>query len=185
MAWVLTAGETLRSRTDADAFESLYLAEYPRVHAIAMRTGLDANAAEDVAQEAFAQYHRRYPADADFASGWLRRAAAHLALNAIRTRRRREAREDRDAKAAAPLTLATGSETDPPALLAGEERRRDVQLAMAKLSERNATVLALRYSGMSYAEVGAALGIPASHVGSVLRRAEAAFKKEFENASRG
>jgi len=166
----------MRARDDADVFESLYLAEYPRVHAVAMRTGLDPNAAEDVAQEAFAQFHRRYPADAEFASAWLRRAAA---------RRRREAREDRDAKAAAPLTLATGSETDPPALLAGEERRRGVRLAMAKLSERNASVLALRYSGMSYVEVGAALGIPASHVGSVLRRAEAAFKKEFEDASPG
>jgi DNA-directed RNA polymerase specialized sigma24 family protein len=37
---------------------------------------------------------------------------------------------------------------------------------------------------MSYAEVGTALGIPVTHVGSVLRRAESAFKKEFEHASR-
>ena len=36
MAWVLTAGETMRARDDADVFESLYLAEYPRVHAVAM-----------------------------------------------------------------------------------------------------------------------------------------------------
>jgi RNA polymerase sigma-70 factor (ECF subfamily) len=59
-----------------------------------------------------------------------------------------------------------------------------VRAAMSKLSERHASVLALRYSGMSYAEIGAALGIPVTHVGSVLRRAESAFKKEFEYASR-
>lgn len=184
MAWALTVEGTMHGRTDAEAFESLYLAEYSRIHSIAMRTGLRASEAEDVAQEAFAQFHRTHRADAPFAAAWLRRAAVHLALNAIRARRRRVAREDRDARSAEPLESASASDADPTIRLENEERSAAVRAAMANLSSRHASVLVLRYSGMSYADVGAALGIPSSQVGSVLRRAESAFKKEFEHASR-
>ena len=184
MAWALTVEETMHGRTDADAFESLYMAHYQRVHAIAARTGLGADEAEDVAQEAFAQFHRRHKADAPFAAAWLRRAAVHLALNAIRARRRREAREDRDARSARALARAGEADADPPAALESEERSAAVRAVMGKLPARHAAVLALRYSGMSYADVGATLGIPANQVGSMLRRAESAFKKEFEHASR-
>jgi len=184
LAWALTVEEAMHVRTDANAFESLYLAEYPRIHGIAMRTGLDPSESEDVAQEAFAQYHRSHAADAPYAAAWLRRAVVHLAFNAIRSRRRRAAREERDHRTDEPLTRATTTETDTPSRLEHAERSAAVRAAMSTVSERHAPVLALRYSGMSYAEVGAALGIPVSHVGSVLRRAESAFKKEFEYASR-
>ena len=183
MAWALTVEETVHVRSDSDAFESLYLAEYPRIHAVAMRTGLDGAEAEDVAQEAFAQFHRSHPADAPYAAAWLRRAVAHLALNAIRARRRREQREERDYRTGDPMSGAAPS-GDPPSHLESAERSAAVRAAMARLSQRYAAVLALRYSGMSYVEVAAALGIPVTHVGSVLRRAESAFKKEFEDASR-
>lgn len=183
MAWVLTAGKTMPLGARADAFEALYLANYRQVHAVAKRVGLDASEAEDVAQEAFAQFHRRHPADAPYAVAWIRRAAAHLALNALRTRQRREAREEREARTSG--EAAASSAADPHAMIESAERRRAVRLAMGRLSQRHGTVLALRYSGMSYAEVAAAAGIPVSHIGSVLRRAESAFKKEFENASRG
>jgi len=39
-------------------------------------------------------------------------------------------------------------------------------------------VLALRYSGLSYAEVAEAMGIVVGQVGTVLRRAEARLKRE-------
>lgn len=185
LAWVMTAGDAMSLRTGADAFETLFLAEYPRVRAIAARTGLDAAEAEDVSQEVFAQFYGRHPADASYAAAWVRRAAAHLALNAIRTRRRRFAREEREAVAAKPLYEASTASSNPQSRLEEEERRRAVRLVMARLPRRHAAVLALRYAGMSYAEVAAALGVPASHVGSMLRRAELAFKKEFDHASLG
>lgn len=174
----------MRMRTDAEAFESLYLAEYSRIHAIAMRTGLGAAEAEDVAQDAFAQYHRMHRGDAPYAAAWLRRAVVHLALNAIRSRRRREAREDRNARAAEPIARSASADADPAARLESGERSSAVRAAMSRISDRHASVLALRYSGMSYAEIADALAIPVAHVGSVLRRAESAFKKEFEHASR-
>ena len=48
---------------------------------------------------------------------------------------------------------------------------------------RSAAVLALRYSGLSYAEVAAALGVGVGQVGTMLRRAEAALRKEITNAT--
>jgi RNA polymerase sigma factor (sigma-70 family) len=181
----MTAGESMTLRIGTDAFESLFLAEYPRVRAIAARSGLDAAESEDVAQEAFAQFYRRHPADASYAAAWLRRAAVHLALNAIRTRRRRSAREEREAVAATPMSDVATASSNPENLVEDDERRQAVRMAMARLPERHGAVLALRYSGMTYAEIAAALDVPAGHVGSMLRRAEIAFKKEFDHASLG
>ena len=58
-----------------------------------------------------------------------------------------------------------------------EERER-VRSAMRRLPARAAGVLALRYSGLSYAEVAEAMGIGVGQVGTVLRRAEARLKRE-------
>jgi RNA polymerase sigma-70 factor (ECF subfamily) len=44
-------------------------------------------------------------------------------------------------------------------------------------------VLALRYSGLSYAEVASSLGIGVNAVGTRLRRAEARLRKEVGDAS--
>ena len=173
-------------RSAAEAFEDLFLAEFSRVRAIAAKTGLGPAEAEDVAQEAFAQLYRRHPADAPYAAAWLRRAAVHLALNAIRSRRRRAAREQRETATDAPSDAERSmSSANPLVRIEEEERREAVRATMARLSERHAAVLALRYSGMTYAEVAAALGVPTGHVGTILRRAEAAFKKEFDHASFG
>jgi len=181
VAWVATIGDRLEAATGEDAFERLFGAEYARVRAIAARTGLDPDEAEDVAQEAFVQFYRRHRADAPYAAYWVRRAGAHLALNAIRTRRRRQMREEREARTVAPTLETPAATRNPHLAVEEEERRSEVRAVMARLSERNATLLALRYSGMSYAEIADSLGVPAAHVGTMLRRAEAAFKKEFDH----
>lgn len=186
VAWVMTIGESGGPAIGADAFEALFLTEYPRVKAIAARTGLDAHEAEDVTQEVFVQFHRRHPANAPYAAAWVRRAAAHLALNAIRGRRRRaarEEREEREANAAGAGSAAASAAMNPVQALEDQERRLEVRAIMERLSPRHASILALRYSGMSYAEIASALGIAPTHVGTLLRRAEIAFKKEFDHAS--
>jgi RNA polymerase sigma factor (sigma-70 family) len=179
----MTIGESRVSSIGADAFETLFLTEYARVRAIAARTGLDAHEAEDVTQEVFVQFHRRHPADAPYAAAWVHRAAAHLALNAIRSRRRRAAREEREANALSPAVASAGAAMNPQQAVEDQERRGEVRAIMARLSERHASILALRYSGMSYAEIAATLGVPPTHIGTLLRRAEIAFKKEFDHAS--
>jgi RNA polymerase sigma-70 factor (ECF subfamily) len=61
--------------------------------AIAQRVVADRAEAEDVAQEVFLDFHHRHPPDAPYAPAWLYRAAAHTALNRIRSRKRRQRRE--------------------------------------------------------------------------------------------
>lgn len=159
------------------AFERLFLAEYSRVAAIAYRVLGDATEAEDVAQEVFVAFYRRHEADASYAAPWLHSAAAHAALNVARGRRRRQRRENAHA---AERAAAIG---DPEAGAIAAEQRREVRSVLARLPARVAAILALRYSGLSYAEVAQALGISADQVGTRLRRAQEAFRKEVSRGN--
>jgi len=55
--------------------------------------------------------------------------------------------------------------------------------ALSRIPGRHAAVLVLRYSGLSYTEMAAALGVPVNTVGTRLRRAEARLRKEVGDAS--
>ncbi len=169
-------------RPIADPFERLFVAEYPRVRAVARRVLGDAHLAEDVAQDVFAAFHRSQRADAPYAAAWLHAAAVHTALNVLRGNRRRLGREEREARAAE--SLHKGDEhSDPQAHLESEERRREVRDALRRLPIKKASVLALRYGGLTYAEVAAALNVGINQVGTLLTRAEAAFKKEIDRVA--
>ncbi len=144
-----------------EAFEALFKSEYARVAGIANRVLADPHEAEDVAQEVFINFHRLHSASAQFAPAWLHRAAAHTALNRLRGRRRREKREQAQAPEEASRTV------DPQRMLEVNEDRR-----------KPASVLVLRASGLSYAEVAEALGVGTGQIGTLLRRAEAALRKE-------
>jgi RNA polymerase sigma-70 factor (ECF subfamily) len=158
-----------------DRFEELFMTEYGRVVAVANRVLADRGEAEDVAQEVFLDFHRRHRPDAPFAGAWLHRAAVHTSLNRLRSQRRREKRELGQALAERPAP------PDDPARLAEiAEERRTVRTALLRLRPKAAAVLVLRYSGLSYAEVGAALKVGTGQVGTLLRRAEQALKKELE-----
>jgi RNA polymerase sigma-70 factor (ECF subfamily) len=161
--------------TQGDPFEALFMAEYGRVVAIANRVLADRGEAEDVAQEVFIDFHRRHRADASFAGGWLHQAAVHTALNRIRGRKRREQRELKQALAERPAPP-----DDPAGLAEIAEQRQIVRSALARLKPKAAAVLVLRYSGLSYAEVGAALKVGTGQVGTLLRRAEQSLRKELE-----
>ena len=154
------------------AFEALFTSEYARVVGIANRVLDDLHEAEDVAQEVFIDFHRLHSATADYAPAWLHRAAAHASLNRLRGSRRRQKRE-------VAHVLREGDKTlDPQQQVEVNEDRHRVRVALARLAPKPAAVLALRASGLSYAEVGQALGVGIGQVGTLLRRAEAALRKE-------
>jgi RNA polymerase sigma-70 factor (ECF subfamily) len=162
----------------ADPFERLFQGEYAKVVAIAYRVLADRAAAEDVAQEVFLKFHRSLSPASERASGWLHSAAVHAALNVLRGNRRRLQRE----------SIHAGDEwqrrvDNPEHLVEQSERRREVRSALSRLPERSAAVLALRYSGLTYAEIAAALGTRVTNVGTMLRRAEQALRKEFNDAA--
>jgi len=153
-------------------FDRLFDEEYARVAAIARRVLGDPVAAEDVAQEVFLDLHRRFGDNPGAkATAWARTAAAHTALNVIRSNRRRAGREERYASAP---SLAH----DPQVAVEEAETTRAVRAALARIPKRHATVLALRYTGLSYAEVARSLGVGIGQVGTLLRRAEETLRKE-------
>ena len=169
--------EAIRQRVP-DPFERLFLQEYPKVVAIAYRVLADRPAAEDVAQEVFLKFHRSHSPDSERASGWLHAAAAHSALNVIRGERRRAQRETAHALDPAQTPVA-----NPERLVEEAEQRREVRRALSRLPQRTAALLMLRHSGLSYAEVATALGIRVGNVGTLLRRAEEAVRKEVNRAT--
>lgn len=167
-----------RPASAADPFEELFMAEYGRVVSIANRVLADRDEAEDVAQEVFIDFSRRYSPTVAFAGPWLHSAAAHTALNRIRSRKRRARRELVDARRRLDEPPA-----DPAAAVEILQERQMVRQALARLRPKAARVLVLRYSGLSYAEVGAALAVGTGQVGTLLRRAEQALKKELESGT--
>jgi RNA polymerase sigma-70 factor (ECF subfamily) len=188
MAVMVGSMESMRATGMADPFEELFVAEYARVVAIANRVLADPHEAEDVAQEVFTQFHRRHVPDrrapvAPFAASWLHAAAVHTALNVVRGRRRRAQREAAEASAFQRLQAGASAALDPQRALEEGEQRREVRAALARLKPKMAAVLALRYSGLSYAEVAAALGVRTGQVGTLLHRAEAALRKELGRAT--
>ncbi len=163
-----------------EGFERFFKTNYPAVVRIAYGVLRDAHLAEDVAQEVLIAARRRFVApggsDADHAAGWVRVAAVHVGLNELRGRRRREDRHRRDGSGAAP--------PGPEELVLGREQESEVRAALAKLPRHSATVLVLRHSGLSYLEVAQAMGVKVGQVGTMLRRAEAALRKEVDRAAR-
>ena len=160
------------------AFERFFREHYPAVVAIARSVVGDAQAAQDVAQDVFIAALRRFPehGQPDFdpsghAAAWVRAAAAHTGLNAIRGERRRDRRQQLGAAAVAPA--------GPEEAVLDRESAAEVRRALARLPRRSAAVLVLRHSGLSYAEVAQAMNVKVGHVGTMLRRAESALRKEL------
>lgn len=151
--------------------EHVFRTTYPRVVAVAARVLGSRDDAEDVAQEVFLAFGR-CSVPAGEASGWLSVAAAHTALNHLRSGRRRSLREEAavDGERVVPDVADT--------VLTLDDRGR-VRSALARLPHKHAVALVLRHSGLSYAEVGAALDLSPGSVGTTVRRAESALRREL------
>lgn len=146
--------------------------DYVQVVGVAARVLGRRDEAEDVAQEVFLSFGRSAVPAAE-ARGWLCVAAAHTALNELRSGRRRAQREATDA-ATTDRVVPDVAET-----VVTLEDREQVRSALARLPRTQAVALVLRHSGLSYAEVAAALDLSPGSVGTTLRRAEAQLRKEL------
>ncbi|PWJ55345.1 RNA polymerase sigma-70 factor, ECF subfamily [Quadrisphaera granulorum] len=159
--------------------EAVFRRDYSLVAGVAARVLGSPTQADDVAQEVFLSFARSSPSavPADQARGWLCVAATHTALNLLRSGRRRIAREDAAGTRDAALTGETAPDVAD-SVVVSEERAR-VRAALARLPRPQATALVLRHSGLSYAEVAAALHLSPTSVGTTVRRAESALREEL------
>lgn len=172
----------MQMAASSDDFEQLFDTEYPRVVAVARRITGNAQA-EDIAQEVFAAYLLNPISPADHARAWLHRVAVYRALNAVRNEKRRTSREWRNELLEDPTRKANRPGADPIESLERAEIRSDVRAALSRISQRYATVLAMRYGGLRYKEISHAMNVRSDAVGTLLIRAERALKREMERVA--
>jgi len=161
-----------------ESFDNVYARERRKVETIALRVLGDRGAAEDVANETFLLFSKLEDQPPENAAAWLYCVAARRALNVARDHVRRERREATVVR----LVLATqGVDDDDPAMhYERDETRARVRSVLARLPPRKAQILVLRYAGLSYQEVAAALGVATTSIGTLLARAEHSFRREYE-----
>jgi RNA polymerase sigma-70 factor (sigma-E family) len=152
-------------RDAEDEFVIFYRSEYPATVRLAVVLTYSPEAAEDIAQEAFARVHRRFEA-LDNPAAYLRVSTVNL----CRELHRRKSREWHHLR-----RLPAPAQSVP--LGAGE--LLDV---LARLPERQRTVLVLRYwADWSEAEIAAAVGCRPGTVKSIASRGLATLKKELHH----
>lgn len=147
-------------RGDAAAFEPL-VGRYQRVlFAVALRLVGDYEDARDATQNTFVRAYVKletYDPDRRFFS-WIYRIAINECLNLRRSRRPHEALTDRASRDRGPLEHLEAS-----------ERRTELEAAMGQLNAEHREVIMLRhFSGLSYREIGEAVGVPDKTVKSRL-----------------
>ena len=165
---------------DELAFARLFERHWDGVARLLSRLLGDTEQAGDVAQEVFVQLFRKPPAAAEVPlKAWLYRVALNRGYNALRADRRRRTREEA-------VAHDPSGATDLDALEAANraEERDVVRRTLLRLPERQRECLVLRAEGLSYAEVAAAIGVAPGSVGTLLARAERAFKDNYR-AQRG
>jgi RNA polymerase sigma-70 factor (ECF subfamily) len=154
-------------------FDELFTTHYAGLARLIYRVVGDVGWAEELAAEAFWKLHRSPPASDHNLVGWLYRTGLRLALDNLKQRKRRVHYE---AQAPGPGALPGPEET-----LEHREQQARVRQVLAALRPEQATMLVLRSEGYSLAEVAAILYFSPSSVGTLLARAETAFRKEYVN----
>ena len=152
-------------------FEIFFRSHYERIARAVARVVGDPARAEDLAIEAFWKLWRNPQAQGERAGGWVYRTALRLGLNDLRRDARRNQYERQSGFSRSSLT--------PEEAHAAAEQREQVRQVLAALDPRQAELLLLRSSGLSYEEVASAADVNPVAVGTLISRAQQAFRKEY------
>lgn len=172
----LDAAGARARRTEEAAFETVFLEHYPRIYGVLFRLVGDRAEAEDLALEAFWKLWERIPARPENLGGWLYRVAVRLGYNALRAARRRGHYEESAGREA----LVFDAPADPAQTAERRAERARVRAVLSQLPPRDAQLLLLRHSGLSYKEIAATLGLAPGSVGTLLVRAEKEFERQYQ-----
>jgi RNA polymerase sigma-70 factor, ECF subfamily len=151
--------------------EAIFRAQYERIARVIARVTGDPARAEELAVEVFLKLWRTPQVQGEKAGGWLYRAAVRKGLDELRHRTRRTRYERL-------LVFVRGTPT-PEEICAVTEEQERVRLLLAVIEPRQAELLLLRGDGLSYAELASALDLNPASVGTLLTRAQEAFRKEY------
>jgi len=165
------AGTAIGAQEAPFDFESIFRAHYERIARVIARVVGDPARAEELAAELFLQLWRRRRAQGQWTEAWLYKSAVRRALDELRKKARR-ARYD------GLIDSIRRNPTPEEAHAASEEQER-VRLVLAAVAPRQAELLVLRSQGLSYDELALALNLNPASVGTLLSRAQKAFREEY------
>lgn len=153
-------------------FETLYQQLYPSLFRYLHRLVGDADAADDIAQEAFVRLLERRGPEGEGARLWL----FTVATNLVRDRGRAVTRRQRLLQAApvAPASLPLPDEDAERA-----ERIARVRAVLEQLPERDRQLLLMREEGFRYGEIAEAVGVAPGSVGTLIARALRKFAEVY------
>ena len=164
---VVQMGVTPRQPDFAEVFHT----QYPRIARVIARMVQDPGRAEELAAEVFWKYWRNSKIPAYGVSSWLYRSAVRTGLDELR----RQNRRSRFEKVFGFLRVAPSPEQ----LLTEEQDQQQVRSVLSVLRVRDAELLILRSEGLSYQEVAEVLRLNETSIGTLFRRAQQAFRKEY------
>jgi RNA polymerase sigma-70 factor (ECF subfamily) len=168
---------------DDASFEVLFLRHYDRIYSILYRLLGNQTDAEDVAQQVFLKlYHSprriRFQRNQANVAGWLYRVAINTGYNTLRGQQRRQKWQE----TLGWLWPFETSGPDPADIAENNERQARVRRILAEMKPRQAKLLLLRHSGLSYQELAVALQVAPGSIGPLLTRAERAFAQKYRLA---
>lgn len=151
--------------------EAIFRAQYERIARVIARVVRDPARAEELAVEVFLKLWRNHQAQDGNTEGWLYRTAVRAGLDELR-RQTRQTRYER-------LVGFVRGVPTPEELHAATEEQERVRLVLSVIARRQAELLLLRSHGLTYDEVASALDLHPASVGTLLSRAQQAFRKEY------
>jgi RNA polymerase sigma-70 factor, ECF subfamily len=160
-------------KTNETAFdlEAIFRAQDERVARVIARVVRDPARAEELAVDVFLKLGRNPRAQGQNVEGWLYRVAVRMGLDELR-------RQTRRARYESFIGYIRASPT-PEEIHASSEEQERVRLVLGAMEPRRAELLVLRSHGLSYAEVASVLDMNPASVGTLLIRAQQAFRKEY------
>jgi RNA polymerase sigma-70 factor (ECF subfamily) len=152
-------------------FGEVFHTHYPRIARVIVRMVQDPGRAEELAAEVFWKLWRNPRIPPHSVSSWLYRSAVRTGLDELR----RQHRRSRFEKVSHLFRVAPSPEQ----VLAGEQDQQRVRSVLSAMRGRDAELLILRSEGLSYQEVAEVLRINETSIGTLFRRAQQAFRKEY------
>ncbi|GED31492.1 RNA polymerase sigma factor SigX [Brevibacillus centrosporus] len=160
---------------DTDSFRDLFTTYYPFVVRQIMRIVKEQQTAEDIAQDVFLSFYHTDRTAIENIPAWLSRASIYAAYNHLRSEKRRQNRHEKEA---ADKEMVIRSSED---AWLEKEAIEGVREVLAKLDERERTLLVMKYSGFPYVELAKATGTEVGSVGTLLSRAKSKFRKLYDS----
>ncbi|HWO37509.1 MAG TPA: sigma-70 family RNA polymerase sigma factor [Candidatus Acidoferrum sp.] len=158
--------------TNPEGLDLIFRTHYERIARVIGRVIHGQARAEELAVEVFLKWWRNPQAHGEHAEGWLYRTAVREALDELRRQTRRNRCERL-------YSFVRESPPTPEHLYAVNAEQHRVRNVLGALNRRHAELLLLWSQGLSYQEIAAALAVNSNYVGSLVSRAQEAFRKEY------